>query len=391
MIAENPSISEIAARAHQSFNELYQSTPTITAVAPGRVNLIGEHVDYCDGIVLPLAISRYVVISARPNDSKIAHITGPGLDPVKFDISAPQITSDKKWANYLGGVTQGFLDLNYHIPGFDAYIESTLPLGAGLSSSTALECCFATLIEGLVDTVLPTHEKTRIALESERKHSNAPSGISDQFASAYGAEDHLILIDCQSREADLIPFNDPTLSFLIVDTCVSHDLGDELYLERFGSAFRALHLLDKPSWRDVTMDDVYQNEEKLGETLYRRAKHIVTETQRAPLAANVLTNGDFASIGKIMADSHRSLRDDFQVSCDELDLIVGLANEIGFEGGVLGARMTGSGFGGSALILCRTDQLEEIAKKINRAYEAETGIIPIIFSTRPSKGAHILS
>lgn len=390
MLHSNKPLSELTADAKASLKAVFNVKGTLIAAAPGRVNLIGEHIDYCDGFVLPLAIERYVVIAARPNDSKTVRVCTEGKEPVEIDLSVAQAISEVKWSNYLRGVIQGFQKLNYAIPGFDAYIVSSVPLGAGLSSSAALECAFATLLEGLVDTVLSTRDKALLAQRAEHEFAKVPCGIMDQFASAFGAEDQLILIDCQSEEPELVPFSDPSLSIIVANTNVSHDLADGGYAARRKATEDALVMIGKDSWRDVTMDDVYAKRDEMGETIFKRSRHVVTEIGRTKEAVQAFRSGDFSNIGTLMEGSHRSLRDDFEVSCDELDLMVALAKEIGFEGGVLGARMTGGGFGGSTVTLCRTADADVIAKQMHNRYESETGITPLLFATRPALGAHLL-
>ncbi len=390
MLQPNKPLADLTADAKAHLLETFNVEGTVVAAAPGRVNLIGEHIDYCDGFVLPLAIERYVVIAARANESSIARISTEGQDPIEIDLTQKQEISDIKWSNYLRGVIQGFLDRGDRIPGFDAYIVSSVPLGAGLSSSAALECCFATLIEGLVDTVLRTSEKALLAQKAEHDFAGVPCGIMDQFASAFGKKDQLILIDCQTGDPEMVPFSDQSLSIIVSNTCVSHDLSDGGYATRRKATEDGLAIIGKKSWRDVTMEEVLAKKEELGDVIFRRSRHVVSEIQRTQDAVKDFKVNDFSQIGKLMAGSHASLRDDFEVSCDELDLMVKIATDIGFEGGVLGARMTGGGFGGSTVTLCRTSDAEAIAKQLHEQYLEKTGITPLIFATRPAQGAHLL-
>jgi len=390
MLHHNTPLSDLVSEAKASLKETFDVKGKVVAAAPGRVNLIGEHIDYCDGFVLPLAIERYVVIAAAANSSSIARIVTTGQEPVSIDLSQKQEITEPKWSNYLRGVIQGFKDRGDKIPGFDAAIISSVPLGAGLSSSASLECAFATLLEGLVDTVLGTAEKALLAQKAEHDFAKVPCGIMDQFASAFGAKDQLILIDCQSGEPELVPFSDPSLSIIVSNTCVSHDLSDGGYAARRKATEDGLAIIGKKSWRDVTMDDVLAKEEEMGDTVFRRSRHVVSEIQRTKDAVEGFKTNDFSKIGPLMAGSHRSLRNDFEVSCDELDLMVKIANDIGFEGGVLGARMTGGGFGGSTVTLCRTHDAEQIAETLHQQYLEKTEITPLIFATRPAKGAHLV-
>jgi galactokinase len=351
--------------------------------------LIGEHIDYCDGFVLPLAIERYVGIAARPNDSQTARVTSTGESTIEIDLSRAQEIADPKWSNYLRGVIRGFQDLEYKLPGFDASIVSSVPLGAGLSSSAALECAFATLLEDLVDTVLSKATKAFLAQKAEHDFAGVPCGIMDQFASTFGMEDQLILIDCRTSEPEMVPFSDPSISIIVANTKISHDLSDGGYRTRRKETEEGLALAGKESWRDVTMEDVYAAQEKMGDRIFRRSRHVVTEIARTAQVVEAFKSGDFSNIGSLMEGSHLSLRDDFEVSCDELDLMVALAKEIGFEDGVLGARMTGGGFGGSTITLCRSINAEAIARQMHDRYLAQTGIEPLLFITRPAAGAHL--
>jgi galactokinase len=389
MLETNMTVSDLALRAKKELASNFKVESTLVALAPGRVNLIGEHIDYCDGFVLPLAIERYVVIAARPNDSQTARITSTGEATIEIDLSKAQEIADPKWSNYLRGVIRGFQDLEYKLPGFDASIVSSVPLGAGLSSSAALECAFATLLEDLVDTVLSKATKAFLAQKAEHDFAGVPCGIMDQFASTFGMEDQLILIDCRTSEPEMVPFSDPSISIIVANTKVSHDLSDGGYRTRRKETEEGLALAGKESWRDVTMEDVYAAQEKMGDRIFRRSRHVVTEIARTAQVVEAFKSGDFSNIGSLMEGSHLSLRDDFEVSCDELDLMVALAKEIGFEDGVLGARITGGGFGGSTITLCRSINAEAIARQMHDRYLAQTGIEPLLFITRPAAGAHL--
>ena len=207
MLQINPNLSDLVTDAAAGLVERLQAKATITAAAPGRVNLIGEHIDYCDGFVMPFAIDRYIVIAGCANGTSQARITSAlSEEIVTLDLTQPQETGEPKWANYLRGVIRGFQDRGHQIPGFDAYILSSIPGGAGLSSSAALECATATFLEGLLDTVLDTKEKALLCQKAEHDFAHVPCGIMDQFASAFGKANRLVLIDCQTGEPELVPF-----------------------------------------------------------------------------------------------------------------------------------------------------------------------------------------
>lgn len=387
MLQANEPLTDLVTDAKIHLKNYLNTEATVVAAAPGRVNLIGEHIDYCDGFVLPLAIERYIVIAAAPNGTSTARIGSVSKDVVEIDLSTPQTISDVKWSNYLRGVLKGFHDLGHDIPGFDAYIVSNVPLGGGLSSSAALECALATLLEGLLGITLGVKEKALLAQKAEHDFAGVPCGIMDQFASAFGEADQLVLIDCRSGEPEMVPFSNPDLSIIVANTCVSHDLSDGGYAARRKATEDGIAIIGKESWRDATMEDVESKKDAMGDVIYRRSRHVVGEIQRTMDAVAAFKSGDFSNIGTLMADSHNSLRDDFEVSCKELDLMVEIASALP---AVLGSRMTGGGFGGSTVTLCETKHAEEIGKILHDRYLAKTGITPVIFATRPAKGAHVI-
>lgn len=385
------SLADLAAFADAGLKQHFGHEASVTAAAPGRVNLIGEHIDYCDGFVLPFAIDRYIVMAAALNGTREARVASAlGGDPAVIPLNVPQTVSEPKWSNYLRGVFEGFQQRGHQLPGFDAYIISSVPGGAGLSSSAALECCVATLLEGLLDTVLDTKEKALLCQKAEHDFAGVPCGIMDQFASAFGKKDRLILIDCRSGEPELVPFENPDLTVLIANTMVHHELSDGGYAARRKNTEDGLASFGKASWRDVTPGDVEASWEKLGDPVNRRSRHVVGEIARTVAAAEALAKNDFEALGPLMAASHDSLRDDFEVSCKELDLMVEIARAIGRSGGVIGARMTGGGFGGSTVTLCESGKATDIAATLSAKYLEATGITPQIFASRPSLGAHLV-
>jgi galactokinase len=387
----NESLAELSADARTHLRQYYQQEPSLLAAAPGRVNLIGEHIDYCDGFVLPLAINRHIVIAAALNNSGMARVRSMGEEEAVISLEDPQAPATPPWTNYLRGVLEGFrLRGSWPVPGFDAVIVSNLPIGGGLSSSAALELAFATIVEGLVDTVLDTREKALLCQKAEHDFAGVPCGIMDQFASAFGQQDNLVLIDCQSQDPELVPFPSSDLSVLVANTMIRHKLADGEYRARREDTERALALLGKSSWREVNPADLETLRNEPDDLLFRRARHVVSEIARTRESAKELRQDNYAALGPHMAASHPSLRADVEVSCGELDLMVRIANEIGFEGGVLGSRMTGGGFGGSTVTLCRGEQLHEIAARLSVAYEEESGHTPQLFATRPVQGARLL-
>ena len=273
------------------------------------------------------------------------------------------------------------------LPDLDEPIHLRLSLRL---SPAALELAFATILEGLLDTLLDTREKALLCQKAEHDFAGVPCGIMDQFASAYGQKDNLVLIDCQTQEPELVPFHSNDLSILLSNTMLRHDLATSEYRKRQEDTVQALALLGKSSWREVGPADLKPLGNEPDDLLFRRARHVVDEIARTAEAAEELRRDNHAALGPLMAASHQSLRDDFEVSCEELDLLVDIANEIGFKGGVLGSRMTGGGFGGSTVTLCQSKHLHEIAVRLSMDYEEETDRTPQLFSTRPVQGARLL-
>lgn len=315
------------------------------ASAPGRVNLIGEHVDYCDGLVLPAVIGLRTWMAAVPRpDEKIVVETGDGQ---RAEITAQP--GPEKWANYLRGVFAGFVKTGARPPGMDVRIASALPQGAGLASSAALCVAFASLLEAAAEQTLEPDAKARLCQEAEA-FAGVPSGCMDQLAAVHGRSNHALLIDCRSREVEHIPLGDAAL--LIIDTGVKHDLADGKYAERRAETEEAAHLLGVPSLRDATREILEAG--RLPEPLHRRARHVLSEIERTLSCADALRAGDCSRAGQLMNASHDSLRDDFEVSCPELDSAAGFTQR---QMGVFGCRMTGGGFGGCCVALVQREFL----------------------------------
>lgn len=387
------STSSLLQQAKALLKSTFDLEATVASAAPGRVNLIGEHIDYCDGYVMPFALEQNFVIAAAPNGLKTARfvdakVDGQALISLEKDIQK----GDPKWSNYPRGVIQYFMEASgKSIEGFDAAIVSNVPSGGGLSSSAAFELSVATLLEGLTNTTLDLKQKALLSQKAEHIFAEVPCGIMDQFASAFGKKDKLVFIDCLREEPTLIPFENPDLTVIVANTCVSHELSDGGYASRRLDTERALEKIGLTSWREAKIEDLEEAKHLLTETEYRRARHVIGEISRTLRAAEVLKQGDYTSLGKLMNASHLSLRDDFEVSCKELDLMVEIAQGLGSAHGVLGSRMTGGGFGGSTVTLCDSTQAPLIMETLEREYQKATDIKPQIFSSRPGEGARLLT
>jgi galactokinase len=390
-LERNPSLDELTEQAACQFRSVFGHDPTHFAAAPGRVNLIGEHIDYNDGFVLPLAIERYVVIAGRPICDSSEPLIRLFSDPLRSEISFPlrNLVPDttRDWAKYVAGVVAGYQDRQSTLPSIEACIVSSIPLGGGLSSSAALEVAAATLLEQITQTCLEPVEKALLCQRAEHLFAGVPCGIMDQFSSVFGRSNELLLLDCRSQTIEPVPFLFPDWTILVSNSNVKHALTGGEYAQRRAQCDQALHLLNKPSWRDVSMEEIAELSGKHDNVLLRRARHVVGEIVRTQQAAQALGKSDGATLGTLMNASHDSLRDDFQVSCDELDVLVDIARTIGPAGGVIGSRMTGGGFGGCTVSLIETSRAEEIATRIRFGYQDRTGIEPTLFVTRPAPGA----
>ncbi|CAN5298576.1 galactokinase [soil metagenome] len=378
-------LEKLSERAQAQFAEAFCGSASVVVAAPGRVNLIGEHVDYNDGFVLPLAIDRRVVIAGRAVEGDrgtLASASQRQRATFRLDDGSLK-TGEPRWANYVKGVVAGFRGRGIAVPGFEVWVETDLPTGAGLSSSAALEVAMATFCEVTTGHTLAPADKARLCQTAEHEFAGVPCGLMDQFASVHGRADHAMLMDCQAEVIrEFVPL-DPAYVILVADTGVRHALADGEYAKRRAACAEALVALGARSWREVSVADLG----RLSGHQLRRARHVVSEIARAQDAARALAGGDWATVGDLMAGSHRSLRDDFEVSCVELDLLVALAAG---QPGVVGARMTGGGFGGSTVTLVRREMAEGLAERMRGTYKAETGIDATIFPVRAAGGATVL-
>jgi galactokinase len=385
-------LKELAAHVAAEFEKHYGRPPRWIAAAPGRVNVIGEHTDYNDGFVLPMAIERYAIMAAdsAAAPGKISIYDTHFKESATVDISAPVTKGQPKWSNYIRGVLCGFQNRGLKIPALDVAFMSTVPLGGGLSSSAALEVCTATLLEAATGQAIDPIEKALLAQKAEHDFAGVPCGIMDQFISALGREGHLLLLDCRTRKTELVPMSDPSVALLVINTNVKHELSGGEYAERRAQCEEAARNLGVKSLRDVTADQLEQGKGKLSEVVYRRARHVIGEIERTVHAAEGIRASNWPTVGQLMYASHASLRDDYEVSCTELDVVVNIAEDIGYKGGVYGCRMTGGGFGGCCVALVKADAVDAITKKIATDYHGKTNIEPAIFASRPAAGATIL-
>jgi galactokinase len=381
-------------RVDAVFRERFGRPPVLAAAAPGRVNLIGEHVDYCGGFVLPMAIERETVMAAAPRPvaggAPFARVHSTAFQetfelPLVPGGSLPSDTPG--WSRYVAGVIAGFLDRGATIPSFDAVIDSTVPLGGGLSSSASLEVATATLVAAVADHAISPLDLAVLCQRAEHEFAGVPCGVMDQCASVLAKQDHLLLLDCRSLDVLQVPFHRHDLLVLVTNSNVRHALNDGGYAARRADCERAAAILGVASLREATLVQVEASRGELGDRGFRRARHVVTEIARTQAAATAITHGRWDEMGALMAESHRSLRDDFEVSCPELDLLVELAAS---DRGVIGSRMTGGGFGGCTVTLVEAARAEAVMAAVTQGYRLETGRECTPFMTRPAAGARLV-
>ena len=384
-------LSELAAHVAAEFQQHYGRPARWIVAAPGRVNVIGEHTDYNDGFVLPMAIEKYAVMAAdsAKEAGKTSVYDTQFKETAVIDISGPVMKGQPKWSNYIRGVIAGFQNRGAKVPALDVAFLSTVPLGGGLSSSAALEVCTATLLETALGEPIDPVEKALLAQTAEHDFAGVPCGIMDQFISALGREGNLLLLDCRTRKTELVPMSDPSVSLLVVNTNVKHELGTGEYAKRRAECEAAAKALGVVSLRDATAGQLEGAKKKMPDVVYRRARHVIGEIERTLHAAEGIRASNWPTVGQLMYASHDSLREDYEVSCKELDIIVEIASAIGLKGGVYGCRMTGGGFGGCAVALIKTDAVNTITDKIAKDYQAKAGIEASIFSSRPAAGATV--
>jgi len=371
----------------KKFLETFGAEPDLVAAAPGRVNLIGEHIDYSDGFVLPFAIKDRTLVAARKRDDTTVRIASAQRRNkiVTVDISAVKPGLKGEWERYALGVLWA-LGVN---EGVDLLIDGHVPLGAGLSSSAALECSVATAMNHLFDLGFNLEELARLTQKAENQYVGVPCGIMDQSVSLMATQGSALLLDCRDLTTKNIPFDVASsgLELLIIDTQAHHALTDGGYAERRASCESVVAKLGITSLRELTMEQLENSRGLLTDTEFVRARHAVTEMKRVLDCVQALSDSNFALVGELLNQSHASLRDDYTVSCPELDTAVDAA----LAAGALGSRMVGGGFGGSAIALIQASKTTETIKVIEKAFSNKRFKAPRFFTSLPSQGAELLS
>lgn len=354
------------------FEACFHKAPSVRVQSPGRINLIGEHVDYLGGCVMPIAIDRHLTIQAGLSQDERFHIFPVGLgltEPVSFELEDCQVGSKPvhSWLDYVYGVIAGYRAVGVQVPAFQAVISSNLPTGAGLSSSAALETAIALVIEALTGVEQDVVDRALICQKAEHDFAGVPCGIMDQLAVGAGKAGHALLLDCSDHSYSNLPLPEG-ISILTADTGVKHALGDGEYRKRRESCESAMKILKIDSLCGLSLADLEAGKEALGDLLFRRVLHAVTEMARVQDFASALKGGDVSSLGRLMRESHESLRHDFEVSCDELDGLVDAAYGFGADRGLVGSRMTGGGFGGSTVSLVAAESADNLKSHLEKFY-----------------------
>ena len=375
----------MSAISHE-FQTLFGHLPDVTSEAPGRVNLIGEHIDYSEGFVLPFAIDNRTHAAISRSSDGLVRIASHQRRNNIFSISISDIKPGSKgdWEKYVLGViwSLGVTE------GLNILVDGNVPAGAGLSSSAALECAVAVGLNTLLNLCLSDKELARATQRAENDYVGMPCGIMDQSVSIMGKAGSALLLDCRDLSTESIPFNvaDAGLELLIIDTQAHHALVDGGYAERRAACESAAKKLGVNSMRDLTMEQLIANRDKLSEVEFIRARHAVSEISRVLSTVDALKRTEFKEVGALINQSHNSLRDDYAVSCPELDVAVEAAR----SAGALGARMVGGGFGGSAIALLRVEDVDKARTEISEAFSNQGFKKPRFFTSLPSAGASAL-
>ena len=375
-------------RATERFAAAYHGAPDVVALAPGRVNLIGEHTDYNGGLCLPIALphATYAAASLRA-DGVIRLVSGE--QGKTWEGAYDDLSGATGWAGYAGGVVWALGEAGHRVSGLDVAVTGCVPLGAGLSSSAALECSVGMAVLSLLGHDDGPELRRLLAaagIRAESEVAGAPTGGMDQTIAVLGTSDHALLLDCRSWETRQVPF-DPAaagLELLVVDTRVHHSLSDGGYGSRRADCEAAATALGVETLREATLDDL---DRLADEGIHRRARHVVTEIARVTETAEALAADDWTRVGSLMLVSHASMRDDFEISCPELDAVVETAS----AHGAVGARMTGGGFGGSAIALVPADRMLAVRSTLDEVFASRGWRAPSYLPARASDAARVLS
>jgi galactokinase len=377
------------------FSQLFGAGPKVRIVrAPGRVNLIGEHTDYNDGFVFPMAIEPEVKVVCRGRKDDVIRIASSVYpnEFVEFSLQKKIERAKPAWGNYVRGVAAELIKAGIPLSGMDALIANSLPVGSGLSSSAAIEVSIARAILVLAGLEIDANRLALICQKAEHDYPQVPCGIMDQMIVTAARAGQAMMLDCRDLNKQFVPINPKELRVVIVNSMVKHDLGDSQYAIRRKQCEEGVAILkrDHPqimALRDVTPQQVEAAKGRMSEVVHRRCRHVVTENLRVIEMAQKLLLQHYDEVGELMVKSHNSLRDDYEVSCAELDFLVEQAMKVK---GVYGARMTGGGFGGSIVALIQPRSFEALAEHLHKTYTAKFERQPTVFATTATAGASVL-
>jgi galactokinase len=384
--------ADLRDRVIRIFQERHGGAPAFVVRAPGRVNLIGEHTDYNDGFVMPMAIDRATWMAVRPRADGIVQVYSIDFDgTARFALADlpphPPGGAGEGWIEYIKGMAWALRSAGYDLRGMDAVVSGDVPIGAGLSSSAAIEMAAARALAAVSDLPWDAAVMARLGQQAENQWVGVSSGIMDQMISAAGQAGRALLIDCRSLETTPAPLPPGTV-VVILDTATRRELVTSAYNERRQQCEAAARHFGVPALRDLTLEQLLAAEAELDPTVFRRARHVVTENTRTLEALAAMQAGDAARLGELMNASHASLRDDFAVTNDALDIIAAIAQG---APGAFGARMTGAGFGGCAVALVAADRAEAFTAQVAAAYQQQTGLMPTVYVTLAADGAQIVA
>ncbi len=377
---------ELKNKIENAFAERFGGQGTFYASA-GRINLIGEHTDYNGGFVFPGAIDKVIMAEIRANGTEKVRVFSIDInDYTEFGLNEADAPT-QSWARYIFGVCREILKRGGKVEGFDAVFAGNVPLGAGLSSSAALESCFAFALNDMFnDNSIDKFELARIGQSTEHNYCGVNCGIMDQFASVFGKKDHLMRLDCRSMEFEYFPFKPEGYTLVLVDSVVKHELADSPYNKRRASCERVAKRLGIETLRDATMEMLNAVKTDITAEDYFRAKFVIEEKERVLAVCDALVAGDYETVGKHMYDTHAGLSKDYEVSCEELDYL----NDIAKECGVTGSRIMGGGFGGCTINLVKDELLPKFLETAKTKFNAKYGHEPKIYEVIISDGAHRL-
>jgi galactokinase len=357
--------------------------------APGRVNLIGEHTDYNDGFVMPIALDLFTSVAAGPReDRRLVIHSREFAETVELDLDRISRRQDGHWSNYVVGVASVLERSGYRLRGADLLLQTDLPVGSGLASSAALEVAVGRALLDISELVMDRTELALSCQRAEHEFAGTRCGIMDQFAACHGQPGQALMLDTRHLEFELFPLPDD-IRVVVCNTMVKHSLATNEYNARRGECEAGVRLLSAyipglRALRDAGLEDLQRHRHEMPATVYRRCRHVIRENGRVLAASRVLAQRDFVALGRLMSESHRSLRHDYEVSCRELDIMVELACRLG---GVYGARMTGGGFGGCTVSLVRADCAADFTTRIAEDYRSATGLAPEVYGSSRNQQA----